>query len=94
MFAIYIVSLAILPLWWWYFLPAFVYLTAVAFNVVTAATEEGIGIALRLPMIYTLLHFCYGAGFIAGTISPRYKAATKSPEEVFLRRVKRFGSDW
>ncbi len=94
MFAIYIVSLALLPLWWWYFLPAFVYLTAVAFNVLTAAAEEGIAIALRLPMIYTLLHFCYGAGFIAGIIFPRYKATAGTPEEVLLRRVKLFGLEW
>jgi glycosyl transferase family 2 len=94
MFAIYIVSLALLPPWWWYLLPAFVYLTAVAGNVLTAAAEEGAGIALRLPMIYTLLHFCYGAGFIAGIISPRYKGAAGSTEEVYLRKVKPFGLEW
>src|SRR6185369_7139134 len=91
MFAIYAVSLALLPLWWWYFLPAYAYLAAVVFNVLAAAAEEGIGIALRLPIIYTLLHFCYGAGFIAGIISPRYKSAGESQEEVSLRRVKHFG---
>jgi succinoglycan biosynthesis protein ExoA len=94
MFAIYIVSLALLPPWWWYLLPAFVYLTAVAGNVLTAAAEEGAGIALRLPMIYTLLHFCYGAGFIAGIISPRYKGSAGSTEEVYLRKVKQFGLEW
>jgi GT2 family glycosyltransferase len=94
MFAVYLVSLALAPLWWWYFLPAFVYFTAVTFSALAAAAEEGIGIALRLPMIYTLLHFCYGAGFIAGIISPRYKMASSSQEEVNLRRVKQFGLDW
>ena len=94
MFAIYIVSLALLPLWWWYFLPAVVYLTAAVFSALATAAEEGIAVALRLPMIYTLLHFCYGAGFIAGIISPRYKETAGTPEEVFLRRVKRFGMEW
>ncbi len=93
LFAIYIVSLALLPLWWWYLLPAYVYYSMVAFYVLAAA-EEGIGVALRLPMIYTLLHFCYGAGFITGLLSPRYKTAPGSQEDVYLRQVKRFSSDW
>jgi succinoglycan biosynthesis protein ExoA len=94
LFAIYIVSLALLPLWWWYFLPLFVYLTAIAVNMLSAAAEESIAVAVRLPVIYTLLHFCYGAGFIAGVLSPRYKAAGGSPEEINLKRVKMLGSDW
>lgn len=93
-FTIYIVSLAVMPLWWWYSLPALVYLSAVALNVLLAAAEEGLAVALRLPMIYTLLHTCYGAGFIAGLVSPRFKGPDRSRDEISLKKVKGFDSSW
>ena len=67
---------------------------AVAFNTLAAAADEGVAVAARLPLIFVLLHFCYGAGFIAGMLSPRYTSASGTPEEIHLRRVKLFGSEW
>lgn len=79
---------------WWYLLPALLYLSIVAVNMVLALRRESFALVWRLPLVYTLLHFCYGAGFITGLFSPRYRRSAEVPGNVTLRRLKELGSDW
>jgi ABC-type polysaccharide/polyol phosphate export permease len=58
-----------------------------------AALAAGrVALAFQLPLIYLLLHFCYGAGFIFGLIAPRYRGTTAGGE-VVLRRIRDFPTD-
>ena len=69
--ACFVVYLLSLPFYmaFWYTLPAIIYLLALLGNMLTATRSEGFLLALRLPIIYTLLHYCYGFGFIVdGTV--------------------------
>ena len=93
LFAIYSISLFFIH-FWWYFIPALLYGLGVLTNMLLAANREGLPLALRLPMVYILLHFCYGAGFIAGLLSPRYSIAAESSVAVTMKRLKHFGSSW
>ena len=95
--ALFVVYVLLLPLFlciWWYNLPALLYLVAVVANMAAAAHSESLLLALRLPMVYSLLHFCYGSGFIAGLFSPRYSKNDASYCEVNLKRLKNFDSSW
>lgn len=94
LFVVYVVLLPLFSCAWWYNLPAFVYLFAIMQNVIAAAHSDGLLLALRLPMVYTLLHFCYGAGFIAGLFLPRYNKVSASFTDVTLKNLKSFGSSW
>jgi len=94
LFVIYVVLLPLFSWFWWFNLPAFVYLFAILLNMAAAAQSDGLLLALRLPMVYTLLHFCYGAGFIAGLFSPRYSKNDSSYSEANLIILKNFGSSW
>lgn len=94
LFVLYILLLPLFCFVWWYNLPALVYLVAIAANMLTAVHHEGVPLAIRLPVIYTLLHCCYGAGFIAGLISPRYNNKDESCSDVTLTRLKKFGCSW
>lgn len=94
MFVLYILLLPIFCFVWWYNLPLLAYLLAIAANMLTAVSQEGLPLALRLPVIYTLLHFCYGAGFITGLFSPRYRCHDESCGAVTLTRLKNFGCSW
>jgi len=60
----------------------------------SALSKEGLPLALRLPMVYIILHFCYGAGFIRGLFSPRYSKVTESSAAVTLKTLKNFGNSW
>jgi len=94
LFAVYMLSLLFFISVWWYTLPALLYLFAILVNMVVAVYKDGLQLALRLPLVYTMLHFCYGAGFIAGLFSPRYRKTDASSSEVTLKNLKTFGSDW
>jgi len=94
LFALYTISLPFFSLGWWYNLPALLYLLAILASMVTAAREEGLQLALRLPLIFTLLHFCYGAGFIVGLFSPRYSKVNERSPEVMLKSLKVLGNGW
>lgn len=93
LFVIYALTLPFVY-FWWYILPAIIYLAMVFVNMSAAVCREGLAVALRLPLVYTLLHFCYGAGFIAGLFSPRYSEVDKSHLDVTLKSIKKFGSSW
>ena len=94
LFALYLLSLPLTLFSWWYLLPGLIYLSAVAANTLSAGFSEGARLAMRLPMVYTLLHFCYGAGFIAGLFAPRYRSADEGAAGVSLKRLKSFGASW
>jgi glycosyltransferase involved in cell wall biosynthesis len=89
LFALYILSLPFSP-GVWYLLPLFLYLAAIVANMATAAAVAGISPALRLPLVYFLLHFCYGAGFIAGLFQPRYRRGSDAEQPVTLRWIREF----
>jgi cellulose synthase/poly-beta-1,6-N-acetylglucosamine synthase-like glycosyltransferase len=93
LFAMYITSLVFVHSWW-YVIPAYLYCIGVVTNMLSAVNREGLPLALRLPLVYTLLHFCYGAGFIAGLLSVRYSKADESSGAVTIKRLKNFGSSW
>jgi hypothetical protein len=89
LFSLYIVSLPFFP-GAWYLVPLCIYLAAVAANMAAAAAVIGTAPAVRLPLVYFLLHFCYGAGFIAGLFQPRYRRASEPEQPVTLKRVREF----
>lgn len=90
LFSLYVLSLPLSP-GAWYLLPLFVYLAAIAANMAAATAVIGISPALRLPLVYFLLHLCYGAGFIAGLFQPRYRQVNDDDQSVTLRQVRAFG---
>lgn len=89
LFSLYILSLPLAP-GFWYLLPLFIYLAAIVANMAAATAVIGISPALRLPLVYFLLHFCYGAGFIVGLFQPRYRGGGVAEQPVTLRRVREF----
>jgi len=93
LFALYAASLLFFH-FWWYFIPALLYSIGVLVNMLSALNREGLPLALRLPMVYIILHFCYGAGFIRGLVSPRYSKVAESSAAVTLKTLKNFGSSW
>lgn len=90
-FSLYLISLPFYTTFW-YALPAFVYLLALFIIILTATIDRGFVLALRLPLIYTLLHFCYGSGFLLGLFRPRYRNASADATAVTLRNVLVTGS--
>lgn len=92
-FASYLLSLPFFTNWW-YCLPAFIYLLVLTSTMLIATAKAGVILAIRLPIIYTLLHFCYGFGFILGLFLPRYKNGTDDTTKVRLRHVKKPGASW
>lgn len=94
LFVIYTVSLPLMPLPLWYLLPGLVYCGALAGNCLSALRGSGAEVAMRLPLVLSLLHFCYGAGFITGLFAPRYKNSKEAVTEVLLSRHKSFGGSW
>lgn len=92
-FVMYIVSIPFFHAWW-YLLPAIAYILLIIGEMLAAVTKESFGVVCRLPMVYTLLHFSYGAGFIAGLFSPRYRRSTGEPDEVTLKWVKKVEDKW
>jgi len=93
-FAVYVLSLPVCTVVFWYAVPAVLYLLALAVNLFAAAGRAGFSVALRLPLIYALLHFCYGFGFLAGLLLPRYRSGLDDAAAVVLRRVSETGSGW
>ena len=89
LFSLYILSLPLAP-GFWYLLPLLIYVAAIVANMAAAAAVIGISPALRLPLVYFLLHFCYGAGFIVGLFQPRYRWAVDADQPVTLRWVREF----
>ncbi len=94
LFAIYLLSLPFFGSAFWYAIPAIFYLLALLTNMLTATGSEGFLLAVRLPMIYTLLHFCYGFGFLMGLFLPRYRCGMDDTAAVQLRRVMETGAEW
>jgi len=93
LFVLYLMSLPVFHVWW-YLLPAALYLVIVLGNMLMASRTEGFSLVWRLPVIYTLLHACYGAGFISGLFSPRYKKCDSPCDDVNIVRLKAVDSDW
>jgi len=93
LFVLYLVSLPIVQVWW-YLLPAALYAVLILVNMLAASRNESFTLVCRLPLIYTLLHFCYGAGFISGLFSPRYSRSDLVDSEVTIRRLKPMDGDW
>jgi hypothetical protein len=59
----------------------------------SACFKESFALVCQLPMVYTLLHLCYGAGFIGGLLSPRYRREEPDNEPRMIR-IKAFGDCW
>ncbi len=78
----------------WQFLPLFLYMAVIALNMVYASSKESFPLVCRLPLVYTLLHLCYGAGFVSGLLSPRYRKESINDCEPLLKRCKEFGVPW
>jgi cellulose synthase/poly-beta-1,6-N-acetylglucosamine synthase-like glycosyltransferase len=93
LFAIYSISLIFFHAWW-YFIPGLLYLAIILIYMLIAAGREGLPLALRLPMVYTLLHFFYGYGFITGLVAPRYSRIGECSMDVTLKSLKTFDSSW
>jgi cellulose synthase/poly-beta-1,6-N-acetylglucosamine synthase-like glycosyltransferase len=91
LFVLYLLSLPIVAQWW-YTVPALCYLAALAGNMVLAAGSGKLSLVLRLPIIYTLLHVCYGVGFLLGLLRPRFRSAAGDEPPVVLRREKAFAA--
>jgi cellulose synthase/poly-beta-1,6-N-acetylglucosamine synthase-like glycosyltransferase len=95
--ALFVVYVLLLPLFmqiWWYNLPALLYLLAVLTNMAAATHSESLPLAVRLPLVYSFLHFCYGAGFIAGLFSPRSRRDDLGCSDVALKIQKKYGGSW
>jgi succinoglycan biosynthesis protein ExoA len=45
----------------------------------------------RLLLLFPTLHYCYGAGVLAGLARPRYRGGVRGSEGIEVRRVKDFG---
>lgn len=93
LFALYVLSIPVFHAWW-YLLPAALYAVIVLGSMAVAFRTEGLALVWRLPFAYTLLHFCYGAGFISGLISPRYKNYDSPCGDVNIVRLKAVDGDW
>lgn len=94
LFVVYVLLLPLFSCFWWYNLPALVYLCTILLNTLTAVRSESLLLALWLPLVYTLLHFCYGAGFIAGLFLPRYNKIQASFTADTLKKLKNFSGSW
>lgn len=93
LFVCYLLSIPLSP-GWWYLLPAALYGLLVLASTGAAALREGFALVWRLPLVYTLLHCCYGAGFITGLFTPRYRRGGVEVGEVLLRRLKEMEGEW
>ncbi|NVN99723.1 MAG: glycosyltransferase [Geobacteraceae bacterium] len=94
LFALYLLTLPFMAFYGWYLLPGLAYAALLAASSSQAILKGEAAIALRLPLVYTLLHFCYGAGFISGFFAPRYKGEEVVRAEVQIKCLKEFGSCW
>jgi cellulose synthase/poly-beta-1,6-N-acetylglucosamine synthase-like glycosyltransferase len=94
--ALFVCYLLFLPLFFasWYLLPAALYGALVAASMLTACRRERFALVWRIPIVYFLMHVCYGAGFIAGLFAPRYRQGDAAPGEVRLVRLKALDGDW
>jgi hypothetical protein len=44
-----------------------------------------------LPVVFALIHICYGFGMVRGLLVPRFRRGGHTAGEVAIRRVKEFG---
>lgn len=93
LFVFYLLSIPLFHAWW-YLLPAGLYAAIVAGSMLAACPKESFALVRQLPVVYTLLHFIYGAGFIYGLFSPRYRRGEDAAGEVKLVMVKAIDADW
>lgn len=93
LFACYLLSLPLSP-GLWYFIPALAYLVALLVTIVISLGRAGASLALRMPLLFLLLHFCYGFGFLVGLLSPRYRQLPVVSPPVMLRRAVTKGASW
>nr|WP_243371127.1 glycosyltransferase [Geotalea sp. SG265] len=77
-----------------YVIPLLVYLAMDAFFSLLNGTRKGTGIACLAAVLYPTLHICYGAGFIAGLIRPRFRWSIPCAGEITIRRIKDIGRGW
>jgi hypothetical protein len=94
LFLIYLVSLVVIHVWW-YVLPLVLYLLLIIATAIHGQLTQTVpGIGVRLCIVIPALHLLYGAGIMAGAVSPRFRAdhATESP--VVIRYEKRLGEPW
>lgn len=92
LFVIYLLLVPLVPVRW-FSLPAVLYAAIVVVNMLVAIRRESFSLVWRLPLVYSLLHCCYGAGFIAGLFAPRYRGDTVAAE-VNLVRLKAMDGGW
>jgi hypothetical protein len=94
--ALFVIYLLLVPLVQsgWFLFPATLYIALVVGSTLVAWGREGISLTCRLPIVYFLLHCCYGAGYIAGLFSPRYRGGIAATGEVRLVWRKVMGEGW
>jgi hypothetical protein len=46
---------------------------------------------LFLPVVFALIHICYGFGMLRGLVAPRFRRGGHPSGEVAIRKVKEFG---
>jgi succinoglycan biosynthesis protein ExoA len=75
-------------------LPLLAFLAVVvAASLAAAASARSWPLLPRLLLLFPTLHYCYGAGVIAGLARPRYREGVRSAEGIEVRRVKDFGEE-
>jgi len=94
LFFLYVLSLTFVHAWW-YFLPLWLYLLLVLAAAGSTLLEQSVpGIGIRMIAIIPVMHLCYGAGIIIGTLAPRFRQGQSVPCQVAIRVVKRLGEPW
>ncbi|HEY6837863.1 MAG TPA: hypothetical protein VI389_03890, partial [Geobacteraceae bacterium] len=91
LFLLYLATVAVVdnPV---YYLPLLCYaLTVLAFACGEAFAGGAWRLAPRLLAIFPALHLAYGAGLIAGFISPRFRRERMAGGDVSIRVVKKLG---
>ncbi len=93
LFVFYLFSLPVFHAWW-YLLPAALYAAIIGGYMLAATRRESFSLVRQLPVVYLLIHVCYGAGFITGLFSPRYRRGGAVAGDVTLVGVKVMGVGW
>jgi cellulose synthase/poly-beta-1,6-N-acetylglucosamine synthase-like glycosyltransferase len=79
---------------WWYLLPAALYAAIIVASMLAACRRESFALVWRIPIVYLLMHVCYGTGFMAGFFAPRYRHGGTAAGDVRLVRLKKMDGDW
>ena len=91
LFLIYLLLLSLIrkPV---YYLPLLCYLLmTVALSIRELFRASRSSAVFFLPVVFVLIHICYGFGMLRGLVAPRFRKGGHPGGEVAIRRVKEFG---